>query len=1253
MPLFFSIKRKSDDSQHIMPRHIPQRSSLHESSSPRHGDDSIGKLQPQSEKEHRHSLPSMSPSKGGSSSNGSSLKVVNCVSGKDVSTSLLANDVEVAAHTPRRSIAASGTTQRPSSSKVELPRLASAQSLHSGKGTPDASLTPVVGSAPSISVKLSFDGADRAAADTNEFSPMKRHPATGPALASRQPLRRTPAHRRCSPTRAAATGRAPPSASAAHLGLVPPIRIATEVTTPDANKTKSTAGVASVAASPTTPSPKAPTPVFSAMESVPRRPGASFRLQKRRKSLLDGAGGLPGNVTKNSNSSMSLNNSSDSMTAMTATSAAAGPPSSSSTTAAVFDATRKDRQSNGGGSNHDRRHEPAAGFTNMSDKPSQRSSASAPSGSFKVPQPPPVSADDIAPRLSQSPPARHHHHRHGSAQSASGAADDREFLDRTPSLRRSRRSSMRVQTLHSAGSLRSTSLSNSDDTPRPLTRHASTLSNDQREALRKTPSFLSRVHTPPPSDLREAVQLRRVRRPSFSDTPPLSSSHTKPDTSFTSDSSLPLSGDLNGGCEESRIAPTLKNNGATTTTTAATAAAASPSPPQPNRDAAAALTSLSTSLSSAQVRPASRTSRSLSMHMPDLKTAAPSPSAAAGENSGSAVVPSSAAGPVARPSSVRSSHRHRQDLLSKSNPPLSVSPERTTTTTPGAKMVSAAPPVVPGAVSDQPNHTSSNASVFSSDAELFDYYGSFMLTAPQFDRGSGGRLALLSPPPGDAARPAEAVAARSTPTPSNDSKKNGMVSGSVASEPASVGDILPLSPATPEPTDGAVVKPKAAVRPTGRQRQVNIFIDDDADIYETAKDVVVSEGDASEKTKSKTDSTSSRYDYLLESESLRKDVVRVGAGAGQSPSFTPTPSSAPVPAKRLVLQPLPASVTVAASATAISKLSSSDDEDDENDDTDEEEDAETLLEGFRPALFDVVHERRRGSSILFYLNKEDSLSSLDVVVKPSSDGRSTAKVILSPLTGAKQQTSLSSSQQQQRQSDYSMLKVSSSSPLYVVSANDTTGSGSSAADQPGASVARPRVTMEAYVPLGSGASSAPLAPPTTTNNANSRVDAGISKSFSLLPDPYGLQLDNSSPSLPASASRLGNKAPASRAVSERSVTTVPASIFLGTTPRFAPDPQKMHRPLANTFGYTNAQRKARAAAMAAGVSLEAWERAAGMDDLDNAGDDEGDMYREVYTDENGDEWYWEEVEEDEEEDYAEEEEGEEEVEEDEGNGGNQ
>jgi hypothetical protein len=103
----------------------------------------------------------------------------------------------------------------------------------------------------------------------------------------------------------------------------------------------------------------------------------------------------------------------------------------------------------------------------------------------------------------------------------------------------------------------------------------------------------------------------------------------------------------------------------------------------------------------------------------------------------------------------------------------------------------------------------------------------------------------------------------------------------------------------------------------------------------------------------------------------------------------------------------------------------------------------------------------------------------------------------------------------------------------------------------------------------------------------------------------------------------------------------PVSIFVATTARFAPDPKKMHRPLANTFGYTAAQRRSRAAAMAAGVSLEEWENASGIDDTDED-DDDGKVYKEVYTDENGDEWYWEEVEEGEDEEYEEEmEEGEE------------
>lgn len=1213
-----------------------------------------------------------------------------------------------------------------------LPRLTSAQSLPTGKAAQEASLTPTTNSAPSGAVKrFSVHGGSGSSSSGNtkgtagaDLVPMKRLSASDGAPTSLQP-------RRTSNTSSAGgsvlLGKASPSPGSPQLAR--PLRIATDVTTADSRRVKSAAEVANASTSTSTthslgstasPSGKSPTPLFTAMESVAKRPGSSFRLQKRRKGSQDSnvTPGVPPALAArgNNSNSFSLNSGSVSAVSAGATGAGGGGPSAAS----AFDTTRKERQANGGGSSHGRRSEPVASFATAADAEAALQQSRPGASVFSVPLPPPMSSDALEPPVSKSPSRRtssHSHHRSGSVHSAASGADDRDSQEPTPSIRKSRRSSMRLQTLHSAGSLRNTSLSSNDDLPRPLTRHASTLSSGQREALKRTPSFLSRTHTPPPCDLRESVQLRRVRRPSLSEgvpsNTPLSSNNNtqrssaiKADTSFSSESTVLFSGLFPPPPqpEERRITSGSRRVNSHPTGTSAS-----------ERDST--LTSASTSMFLASVRPASRAPRTGTSTTPEPNITAivptPPPNLAA-MSSGSSTTTAYLQPPASRPPSARSAQqRLRQDLLSsgKANPSYSLSPEPVGSgrTAAGGVRPPSSTPTLTGANSDATAaaaaataapYPTSNASAFSSEAELFDYYGSFMLTAPNFDRsGTSGRsipsaaadesaavTAGGTKAPGGSKRgpdaTAAAVAARLTRTPSSESKRNGMGSGSFTSEPASLGDVIPdaspplsertrgTTPATKsrrEPTspagpassnhNGPLSDPVRGVRPAGRHRQVNTYVDEDdgSGIFQVASDTAAGGSGSVERVQTsssaKTETAASGYDYMLDSGSSLKYSPGLGGERG-SPSalLTPSPTNrtattpTPVPAKRLITHPLPASVAVSV-ASAMSKLSSSDDDDD---DGDEDEDDEGLLEGFRPALFDAARKKRRGSSIIFYLDRKDSLSSLDVVVKPGGDdGRGAATVLISPVASKKVPPL-----PQQTQSEYSMLKLSGHSPVYGGLAKD--GSGSAAATASSEAVARPRVTMEPYVPLGSTRATFHPVPPTTSSAAatassspHSRLDGHASKSYSLLMDPYGL-MDGSSTSLQASVPRLTHRGSLTRAASEKAVPEGPRSIFVGTTSRFAPDPEKMHRPLANTFGYTAAQRRARAAALATGVTAEAWAAAAGIDlDSENAEDDggEGNGYAEVYTDENGDEWYWEEVEEGEEGEYGEEEEGEEETEE--------
>ncbi|KPA78923.1 hypothetical protein ABB37_05987 [Leptomonas pyrrhocoris] len=1224
---------RSNDRHQITPRRTRQRNSLSESSGTDGSTD-----QPQSPSDkifHEQPLNSLTPMpliKGNSSaSNSDAIASFTVVKGLEGETQV-----------GRGITATADSTRRRFSSKVVLPRLTSTQSLHSATAPSESSPTFTASSAPSAAIKRSSSDVNHDSKDCAGLSPMRRYPATEPTPPSLQPLHRSSADFRRSSAETGRDGAAPGAQHlpaevrtlTAHVTLALPLPVTSDIASPDAQKATPAAEFTSSPSATNAGSTCAPSPVFSAMESVPRRAGASSssRLQRRRKGAADSTSGLADSAAKSNSSSGS---------SATTTSGTAAAKSGSPSKPSAFDAARKECQASGrGGSSHDRRRAPVAGFANIPDQSSRPPSSGAASGSLSVPLPPPMSADELAPRHCDSP---HKHNRH-----RSGVAGEQDSVSNTPSTRRSRRSSLRMQTPHSTSSVQNMSLSASNDTPRPLTRHASTLSNGQREALKKTPSFLSRVHTPPPSELRESVQLRRVRRSSLSqelpaDTPPPGSSHTKTDTSSPGDSSVLLSGLLPPSSSEGhRIAVSAKRN-----VTDSSATTSSPSP-KPERDSAAAnVASTSSSFMSVLVRPASRVPRASLTNAPDMKAGALS-STMAGEGGAAPGPASTSSAPssvlMARPPSVRSSQqRQRQDLLQKLVSPLSISSDPPSAKKTDAPRLVGAAQAVARAGSDQTNRTGNYASASSSDAELYDYYGSFMMTAPQFDHTSP------TPPTAAAAAAAEKTATKSParagvdavphpPTPSIDAKKSAFVSNSLNSEMTSFSDVLAYTPTTPGPVKTAAtdtspkstaeqqsaalpskVSPsssehKRRVRPAVRQRQVNTYVEEDDDIYQMARDVVESGSDSTDKTKG-----TSGYDYQLGGGSSMKDAAAVTAAAATARilSATPTENHTAAPAKRLVSQPLPAGVAVAASS-AMSELTSSDEDDDE-------EDEEGLLEGFRPAIFDAARNRRRGSSILFYLDKEDSLSSVDIVVKPGTDGCGGAKVIILPSAEANLPSS-----QQQPQSDYSMLKASASGTLDGVSTKDM---GSATATQQFASstaeaVARPRVTMEPYVPLGSVGLLSTLPAPPTTNSAGNRVDTRASKSFSLLMDPYGVQPDSSSPSLPASAAAQLRKLSTSRSVSRKSVTVVPVSIFLGTTSRFAPDPQKMHRPLANTFGYTNVQRRARAAAMAAGVSLEAWESEAGIDRMDSDDDDdEEDLCGEVFTDENGDEWYWEEVEE--------------------------
>ncbi|KPI85756.1 hypothetical protein ABL78_5174 [Leptomonas seymouri] len=1117
----------------------------------------------------RNSGPSSSWTMG-SSSNGS---------GDAATFPTLVNASEGEQHTTRGGAAAMGSTRGRSSPKVLLPHLTPMQSSSVGKVLPASPSAPTSNSAPSLLSKPPPANASFGINDGADLTQTKRYSASGPVPASQQLLQKPLAEIHCRSAREAGSGASLDGHSASSDIQNPATRTATDAHTPESGRVKAAAEISSSTPTSAASIQNAPTPVFSAMEAVPKNSGVTRRRQGFRKGIAKDASALPSDSASNTN-----RGSGGTSVAGGAVAAVPVPPPQPS----LLSATYKDRvASGGGGSAHGRHREPVAGFAEEYDKPLQRLSAKDSPGLFNVPLPPPMAADELALCVNKSP-HRSRSHRSGSVQSISGSVD-RDALDQTPSAQRSRRSSLRLQTPHSTTSQRSINLSSNDGTPHPLTRHASTLSNGQREALKRTPSFLSRVHTPPLSEFRESVHLR-VRRSSLSEGPPsdpqpISTSRTKGDASFTSDSVM-NSGVFSSHSEGRRTAESAR--GVTNS-------------------------SAISSVTSAPVRSTSHTPRSPVASMPDIQSSALPPTPTGGGDSARF-----------------SNHRRRLDHAQRSGSPLPTSPEPAAENKKDAEHLSGAPQVLSMASSDQANNTESNASVFSNETELFDYYGSFILAAPQFNPSADSRL--TSPPPPEKAAVARtaatppakvgADAALHTPKPDIDAKK-GRASDSPSKEPTDHGDALPYKSAPPELTraseTGTSATPPAhaspssspdrvrAVCPASRQRLINAYLDEDDDIYQLAKGVVGGSGGSADNTKpacADMGTSSSAYDYLMDCETL-KDAA---AATTPSSSKEPTQTSSLEPAKRLVSQQKLTDALIAAH-TNVPKQSSSDEEDD-----DEDDDADDLLEGFRPPFLDAIRNRRRGSNILFYLGEEDSLSSLDVVIKPGSGGSGTATVIGLPSAYARPQSGHASPK-----NDASARLCGA--PAKGAASETAMRRGSLAAE----AVARPRVTIEPYVPLDTYRLSGPpptLPTPPTMNSAGSRMDSGVSKSPSLLQDPYNLQLDSSDASLPASASRLTKITSASRTALGRPAPLAPASIFHGTSSRFAPDPSKMYRPIPNTFGYSKGQRRARAAKMAAGTELEAWEDAASTDD--------GNLYREVYTDENGDEWYWEEVEEGEE-----------------------
>ncbi|KAG5495841.1 hypothetical protein JIQ42_02711 [Leishmania sp. Namibia] len=1010
-------------------------------------------------------------------------------------------------------------------------------------------------------------------------------------------------------------GKAPPAGSPVRTAVPSPPSVSPASTNRQQSAwSKSPVRAPAVAAPPPPPLPptKTPLPAFTAMESVPKRCGSSFRLLKRRKSACEGASGTSGG------SISTITNSNKSAIATAAAikgNAAAGVSnSSSSPSGVILDPSRKQPQSNSEraeSSAHGKRCEPVVGFTDTVDDSPRRQKSSLSAVAHLVPTPPPIPADksdSFRGTVCTSQMRTSSMYSSHSAQSA----EEVTYLENSVLVHRPHRSGVHSTSPRAAAKAASNCSFSLDDVPRPLTRHASTLSTEQQEALRRTSSFLSRTHTPPPLSLRELVQMRKSRRvlQCTCSTPDARATATgipsASEQSLSSSATVMLSGLLPSADDDGKsvtVSSVRSSNKSLLLPGRDTGGDASRQPSKgPAATGAGAASPNAPSASGSRNAGRAAGWRTNAAKVLSEAGAAPhAPKPLGGETIKSPLL-SCSPEPIAEYAAAG----ERDPKMAASVPPA--------TRTSAAESTSSAPP--PPVSQDLHRKLSSSMSLLLDEAAAFDFYGSYMLSPPQFNTKPAGALAGTAfaeevvqgqrPESKQQQRP-ETLRSSIADSAAGKAKRRHNVSISVSeSVTVSVADLLGSASekTTVEDADArkdegvtSPVAPNAsrrsptdvhAVRPASRQRIVSTYVDEDEDDFFQMARTNSTPACASPRLQGTSYGTPSR--------------LSASASANGFDYFTSTLSTTKSFASFLGETSLtlpPVTATVSAASCAQLDLSSDDDGDDEEDQYD------NLLEGFRPAGFDARRGARSNSSIVFYLNKEDSLSSLDIVVRAASDPRGTG-ASSSSLNGPQV-----SPQNQKPPSTYAIPKLTTT----------TTGGG-----------ARPHVTFDPYV-VENTHRTAPLTPFTLSSTLH---DPQANKSFisSSGPGLYCFVMGTNSPSLQSSLNARGSRTALSRRSASGSQTETliqpsPFSIFLGTTARFAPDKSKMHRPLANTFGYTNVQRCARAAAMAAGVSAEEWARAAGVDEDDF--DSEEGMCREVYTDENGDEWYWEEVEDEEDE----------------------
>ncbi|GET91122.1 hypothetical protein, conserved [Leishmania tarentolae] len=999
------------------------------------------------------------------------------------------------------------------------------------------------------------------------------------------------------------------------------------------------------AGSPLTPQPppprSAPSPVFTAMESV-NRPDSALRVLKRPKNSSEPGSNVSGE-SFSSETSKNVKKDTMAVSANANTDAGVGK-SSNSAPGATLNSLSKEHPMHSkctAANARDTRCEPVVGLVDGVDGSQRNSKSNVSVSAHIVPTPPPVNVGKVSSFYGTASTLQKSTRRTNSmysSHSAQSSIDDASSLENPPSVRRSQCTSIRLSAPRISTKAANNCSLSLDDVPRPLTRHASTLSTEQQEALRRTASFLSRAHTPPPSNLRELVQVRKGRRvlQVRCNSPDVCSG--SPGVHSTNEQSLSISatavirestpsGDGDGKSPARSSTRTIRQASSLPGHEKKQGVSGQPSKDMLETDSASVSPN---GPSDATSHSSFFNGRSAAKGKVNDARFPPEPGALSdtpGKNSCEAIKLPTQAPCISSPSPLRRDQTPEPRLATVSPPPLSRSPD------PVDKSAA-----VSHSVGKKP---SSSMSLLLDETAEFDFYGSCVLSTVQFNTEPQQRI-TPTPAPDDerASAPSVDEVVHGHPRPFQQAqeprKPKTSHSGSATSAvkvkkqndvSISVSESVPLgvsdfpgeasgttatksansrkdervtSTATTNQSKLSVNHVVTAQSSASRQRLVNVCIEDDEDGFYQVSSTKPTLNIASVKSQGTSHGNSSLVSVRPRGNG-RHFPTAMPSTPNSSQSLRETPPVLDAAKLAAIAAPLRAQVS----------LSSNDDSDDDEN----EEEYDNLLEGFRPAGFDARRGSRTRSSIVFFLGNEDSLSSMDIVVRAANTVQGSG-AIPSSLTDTKLLL-----QKQKQQSEYSASKLST-----TVKA--------------GGGGARPHVTFDPYI--AESVHPPTQSTPSVLNLSIFDAQTNQSPSSPCRLDQYGFAMEASLSSLQLTENvqESGTVLNRNSVASVQSKPPAPVSIFLGTTPRFAPDTSKMHRPLANTFGYTNAQRRARAAAIAAGASAEEWARAAGIHEEDMDSDDS--VYGEVYTDENGDQWYWEEVEDGESEEEEEEEEEDEE-----------